>query len=114
MDKKEKRGASGTYRRFHNYKLLIIIICKPDIVFYNLLSRFHAAGSGSRQLPAGDSPRDYTELFKIANAFGMETENFGTVTELRENLHKHIKERRQESRKASIIQSGGICGTVYV
>lgn len=102
MDKKQKRGASG------------IIICKPDIVFYNLLSRFHAAGSGSRQLPAGDSPPDLRELFKIENAFGMETENSETVKELRDKLHKHIKERRQESRKVSIIQSGGICGTIYV
>ena len=54
------------------------------------------------------------ELCEIARAFEMKPENFGQHKEMREKLHEHIKERRQESRKASLAQYRGIRGTVHV
>ena len=93
---------------------MIITIYKSALFFIIFFSHFKATGSGARQLPAGDNLGEFEELCEIARAFGMKPENFGQVKEMREKLHEHIKERRQESRKASIVQCTGIRGTVHV
>ena len=79
---------------------MIKIIYMSSIILC-FLFHLKATGSGSRQLPAVDKVRDLGELCKIAAAVGMKTENFETIKEIQEKLHKHIKEKRQESRKAS-------------
>ena len=93
---------------------MIITIYKPALFFIIFFSHFKATGSGSRQLPAGDNVGECEELCEIARAFEMKPENFGQHKEMREKLHEHIKERRQESRKASLAQYRGIRGTVHV
>lgn len=74
-----------------------------SIILY-FLFHLKVTGSGSRQLQEVDKVRDLGELCKIAAAVGVKTENLETIKEIQEKLQEHIEEKRQESRKASLVE----------